>query len=185
MHGAHGYLLHQFCSPISNRRTDDYGGSFDHRIRLPLEVAKAVREAWPADKPVFYRLSATDWAEGGWDVAQSIELCKRLKALGIDFIDVSSGGNVADAKMAIGPGYQVPFAEAIRKGAGIPVGAVGLIAEPTQAEQIVSLGQADAILLARAELRDPYWPRHAAKALGAAMAWPDQYKRCDVGPLGR
>lgn len=185
VHGAHGYLLHQFCSPLSNHRTDEYGGSFDNRVRFPLEVARAVREAWPADKPVFYRISASDWTEGGWDVPQSIELCKRLKGLGIDLIDVSSGGNVADAKLAIGPGYQVPFAEAIRRGADLPVGAVGLIADPTQAEQVVSLGQADAVFLARAELRDPYWPRHAAKALGAALAWPDPYKRADVNPLGR
>ncbi len=185
LHGAHGYLLHEFCSPISNRRTDAYGGSFENRIRFPLEVARAVRDFWPQDKPVFYRISATDWTEGGWDVAQSIALCKALKDLGIDLIDVSSGGNVHDAKIALGPGYQVPFAQEIRAAVNMPVGAVGLIADPTQAEQIVSLGQADAVFLARAELRDPYWPRHAAKALGVAMEWPDPYKRCDVNPLGR
>jgi 2,4-dienoyl-CoA reductase-like NADH-dependent reductase (Old Yellow Enzyme family) len=185
IHGAHGYLLHSFASPLSNRRSDDYGGSFENRIRLPLAVARAVRGAWPQAKPVFYRLSATDWAEGGWDLGQSIELCRQLKAIGIDMVDCSSGGNIADAKMTLGPGYQVPFADAIRKESGMPTIAVGLISEPVQAEQIVSLGQADAVCLARALLRDPYWPRHAAKALGVAMPWPDQYKRCDVGPIGR
>ncbi len=185
IHGAHGYLLHSFCSPLSNHRSDDYGGSLANRMRLPLEIARAVREAWPDDMPVFYRISATDWAEGGWDLAQSIELCKQLREIGIDLIDCSSGGNVHDAKVALGPGYQVPFAEAIRREAGIATCAVGLIADPVQAEQIVSLGQADAVCLARAMLRDPYWPRHAAKALGVEMPWPDQYKRCDVGPLGK
>lgn len=185
VHGAHGYLLHSFCSPLSNRRNDEYGGTFENRIRLPLEVARAVRELWPQDKPVFYRISATDWADGGWDLAQSIELCRRLKEIGIDLVDCSSGGNVHDAKMKLGPGYQVPFAEAIRREAGIPTAAVGLISEPVQAEQIVSLGRADAVCLARAMLRDPYWPRHAAKSLGVAMPWPDPYKRAEVGPLGK
>lgn len=185
VHGAHGYLLHNFCSPLSNRRTDEYGGTFDNRVRLPLEVARAVRELWPQDKPVLYRISATDWFEGGWDLAQAVELCKRLKALGIDMIDVSSGGNIHEQKIRLGPGYQVPFSEAIRREAGIATAAVGLISEATQAEQILSHGQADAICLARALLRDPYWPRHAARVLGADFPWPDQYKRCDVGPLGR
>jgi 2,4-dienoyl-CoA reductase-like NADH-dependent reductase (Old Yellow Enzyme family) len=185
VHGAHGYLAHEFLSPVSNLRTDEYGGSFENRIRFPLEVARAVREAWPAEKPLLYRISATDWAEGGWDLAQSIALCKRLKEAGIDMVDASSGGNVHDAKMAIGPGYQVPFAEAIRREAQIPTIAVGLIADATQAEQILELGQADAVCLARAMLRDPYWTRHAAKELKVEMEWPDQYKRCDVGPLGR
>lgn len=185
IHGAHGYLLHSFVSPLSNLRSDQYGGSFDNRVRFPLEVARAVREAWPKDKPLFYRISATDWSPGGWDLEQSILLCKRLKEAGVDMIDCSSGGNIFDAKMKLGPGYQVPFAEAIRSGAGIPTIAVGLISEAVQAEQIVFHGQADAVCLARALLRDPYWPRHAAKALGVAMEWPDQYKRCDVGPLGR
>lgn len=185
VHGAHGYLLHQFCSPLSNQRTDEYGGSFDNRVRFPLEVARAVREAWPAELPVFYRLSATDWHEGGWDLAQSIELAKRLKALGIDLVDCSSGGNHHEQKIALGPGYQVPFAEAIRREAGIATAAVGLIGEAVQAEQVVSLGQADAVFLARALLRDPYWPRHAAKALGVAMKWPDPYLRGETGPLGR
>jgi 2,4-dienoyl-CoA reductase-like NADH-dependent reductase (Old Yellow Enzyme family) len=185
IHGAHGYLLHSFVSALSNQRKDEYGGSFDNRIRIVLEVARAVREAWPAAKPVFYRISASDWAEGGWDIEQSVALCRRLKDIGIDLIDCSSGGNIAGAKVKLGPGYQVPFAEAIRAGASIPTAAMGLISEPAQAEQIVSLGQADAVCLARAMLRDPYWPRHAAKALGVDMPWPDQYKRCDVGPLGK
>ena len=185
VHGAHGYLLHNFCSPLSNQRSDAWGGSLENRMRLPLAVARAVREAWPAEKPVFYRVSATDWADDGWDLAQTIELCKKLKDEGIDLIDCSSGGNIAAQKIALGPGYQVPFAEAIRREVGIPTMAVGLISEPVQAEQIVSLGQADAVCLARALLRDPYWPRRAAKALKVEMAWPDPYKRCDVGPLGR
>jgi 2,4-dienoyl-CoA reductase-like NADH-dependent reductase (Old Yellow Enzyme family) len=185
VHGAHGYLLHSFCSSLSNRRDDEYGGSFDNRVRFPLEVARAVREAWPQAKPVFYRLSATDWAEGGWDLAQSIELCRRLKAIGIDMVDCSSGGNVHDAKVPMAPGYQVPFAAAIRRESGMPTIAVGLISDAVQAEQILAQGQADAVCLARALLRDPYWPRHAARTLGVEMPWPDQYKRCDVGPLGR
>ncbi len=185
VHGAHGYLLHSFCSPLSNHRHDEYGGTLENRMRLPLEVARAVRETWPADKPVFYRISASDWFEAGWDVEQSIQLCRRLKEIGIDLIDCSSGGNIAEQKIRLGPGYQVPFAEAIRAGAQMPTGAVGLIADAVQAEQIVFHGQADAVFLARGMLRDPYWPRHAAKELGVALPWPDQYKRCDVGPLGR
>jgi 2,4-dienoyl-CoA reductase-like NADH-dependent reductase (Old Yellow Enzyme family) len=185
IHGAHGYLIHEFVSPLSNNRTDAYGGSFENRIRFPLEVSRAVREVWPADKPVMYRVSATDWAEGGWDLAQSIELAKQLKRIGIDMIDCSSGGNIHDAKMTLGPGYQVPFAAAIRKEADLPTLAVGLIVNSVQAEQIVAHGQADAVCLARAMLRDPYWPRHAASELRVEMPWPDQYKRSDVGPLGR
>ena len=185
VHGAHGYLLHTFCSPLSNLRTDEYGGSLDNRLRFPLEVARAVREAWPADKPVFYRVSATDWAEGGWDLTQTIELAKRLKAIGIDLIDCSSGGNIHDQKIVLGPGYQVPFAAAIRAQVQIPTLAVGLIADAVQAEQIVALGQADAVCLARAMLRDPYWPHHAAQTLGVKLVWPNQYLRGEVGPLGR
>ena len=185
VHGAHGYLLHSFCSSLSNRRADAWGGSLENRIRLPVAVARAVRETWPADKPVFYRISASDWAEGGWDLAQAIELCRKLKDAGVDLVDCSSGGNISTQKIALGPGYQVPFAEAIRREAGIPTAAVGLISDAVQAEEIVSLGRADAVFLARAMLRDPYWPRHAAKELKVEMAWPDQYKRCDVGPLGR
>ncbi len=185
VHGAHGYLLHSFCSPLSNLRNDDYGGSLEKRMRLPLEVARAVRETWPRDKPVFYRVSSSDWFEGGWDIEQTVALCKRLRDIGIDLIDCSSGGNIHDQKIVLGPGYQVPFSEAVRAGVGIPTAAVGLIAEAVQAEEILSLGRADAVFLARALLRDPYWPRHAAKALGVDMPWPDQYKRADVGPLGR
>ncbi len=184
VHGAHGYLLHEFCSPVSNLRDDEYGGSLDNRLRFPLAVARAVREAWPGDKPVLYRLSATDWVDGGWDLAQTIELVRRLKALGIDAIDCSSGGNAAHQRIPLGPGYQVPFSAAIRREAAIPTIAVGLISDAVQAEQIVAQGEADAVMLARAFLRDPYWPRHAAKTLGVPMDWPDQYKRCDVGPLG-
>ena len=185
IHGAHGYLLHSFCSPLSNLRTDEYGGTLEGRIRLPLEVARAVRAAWPDDKPVLYRVSATDWYDGGWDLAQTMALCRELKAIGVDLVDCSSGGNIHDQKIVLGPGYQVPFAAAIRRDASVPTAAVGLITEAVQAEQIVAHGQADAVVLARALLRDPYWPRHAARTLGVAMPWPDQYKRCDVGPLGR
>ncbi len=185
VHGAHGYLLHNFVSPLSNIRTDAYGGSFENRVRLALEVSKAVRGVWPADKPVMYRISATDWYEGGWDLPQSIELCRRLKAAGIDMIDVSSGGNIHEQKIVLGPGYQVPFSAAIRREAGLPTCAVGLIGDATQAEQIVFHGEADAVALARAMLRDPYWPRHAAKELGVTMKWPDQYLRCEVSPLGK
>lgn len=185
VHGAHGYLLHSFCSPLSNHRADAYGGSLENRIRLPLAVAKAVRDFWPADKPVFYRVSATDWADGGWDLAQTVVLCTELKKIGIDLIDCSSGGNIAHQKIPLGPGYQVPFADAIRREVGIPTGAVGLISEAAQAEQIVSLGQADAVILARALLRDPYWPRHAAKELKHELPWPSQYLRADISPLGR
>ena len=185
MHAAHGYLLHEFLSPLSNRRGDDFGGSLSNRMRFPLAVARAVREAWPQDMPVLVRISASDWKEDGWDLEQSIAFAHELKEIGIDMIDVSSGGNAADQKIVLGPGYQVPFAAAIRRDAGIPTAAVGLITEPVQAEHILATGQADAVCLARALLRDPYWPRHAAKALGVAMPWPNQYKRCDTGPLGR
>ena len=185
IHGAHGYLLHSFCSPLSNVRTDEFGGSFENRIRLPLEVARAVRAAWPSDKPVFYRVSATDWYDGGWDLEQTVGLAKRLKEIGIDLIDVSSGGNIHDQKIVLGPGYQVPFASAVRREAAIPTIAVGLITDAVQAEQIIAHSHADAVMLARASLRDPYWPRHAAKELKVDMPWPDQYKRADVGPLGR
>lgn len=166
LHAAHGYLLHQFLSPLSNQRTDGYGGSFDDRVRMLLETAQAVRQAWPQDLPLTVRLSATDWAEGGWDLPQTIEVSKRLKALGVDLIDVSSGGLVPHAKIAVGPGYQVPFAEAVKKEAGLATAAVGMISEPAQAEAIVAEGKADLVLLARAFLRDPYWAHHAAQTLG-------------------
>jgi 2,4-dienoyl-CoA reductase-like NADH-dependent reductase (Old Yellow Enzyme family) len=177
IHAAHGYLLHQFLSPLSNERADAYGGSLDNRLRLTLEVARAVRETWPKEQPVLLRLSASDWAEGGWDLEQSVELCRRLREIGIDLVDCSSGGRVAHARIAPGPGYQVPFAAAIRERAGVATGAVGLITEPAQAEEVVASGKADLVLLARALLRDPYWPLHAAGALGGDVAWPVQYLR--------
>jgi 2,4-dienoyl-CoA reductase-like NADH-dependent reductase (Old Yellow Enzyme family) len=177
IHAAHGYLLHEFLSPLSNTRTDDYGGSFDNRIRFCLEVVDAVRAVWPERLPVFMRISATDWTEGGWDVEQSIELARRVKARGVDLIDCSSGGNVAAAKIPVGPGYQVPFAERVRREADIATGAVGLITEPAQANAIVADGRADCVLLAREMLRDPYWPLHAAQQLGATIDWPAQYLR--------
>lgn len=185
IHAAHGYLAHEFLSPLSNVRKDAYGGSLENRMRFPLELCAAVREAWPREQPVFLRISASDWKEGGWDIAQSVELCKRAKQLGIDLIDVSSGGNVSDAKIAIRPGYQVPFARAVREGAGIATGAVGLITEPVQAEQIIGDGDADCVFLARALLRDPYWPIHAAQELGVAPHWPDQYLRAGVNAFGK
>lgn len=177
IHAAHGYLLHEFYSPLSNQRTDAYGGSFENRIRLLLRVAKALREFWPAESPVFVRISATDWKEGGWDIEQSVELCRRLKALGIDLVDVSSGGLVPDVRIPLGPGYQVGFAATIRRETGIATGAVGLITEPIQAETIINTGQADMVLLAREMLRDPYWPRRAAQVLGTKMKPPVQYER--------
>lgn len=178
LHAAHGYLLHEFLSPLSNQRGDEYGGSLENRMRLPLEVARAVRWIWPNHLPVFVRLSASDWAPGGWDLEQSIEFSRQLKAIGIDLIDCSSGALVPGAKIPAGPGFQVPFAQAIRKDAGIATGAVGFITEPVQAEQIIATGQADAVLLARELLRDPYWPMRAAQKLGAAIDyWPKQYLR--------
>lgn len=177
VHMAHGYLLHEFLSPLSNKRSDEYGGTLENRMRFPLQVAQAVREAWPDDLPVFVRISATDWVEGGWDLPQSVELARRLKALEIDLIDCSTGGNVMHAEIPVGPGFQTPFATAIRQQAGIATGAVGLITEPTQAEQIVATGLADVVLLARELLRDPYWPLHAAEALGVDVPWPPQYER--------
>jgi 2,4-dienoyl-CoA reductase-like NADH-dependent reductase (Old Yellow Enzyme family) len=177
VHAAHGYLLHEFLSPLSNTRTDRYGGSFDSRIRLTLEVVEAVRRVWPERLPLFVRISSTDWTPGGWDVGDSVQLARRLKPLGVDVIDCSSGGNVATAKIPIGPGYQVPFAERIRREADIATGAVGMITTAPQADQIVRSGQADCVLLARELLRDPYWPMHAAAQLGHAAAWPAQYLR--------
>jgi 2,4-dienoyl-CoA reductase-like NADH-dependent reductase (Old Yellow Enzyme family) len=177
IHMAHGYLLHGFLSPLANVRTDEYGGSLENRARLPLAVARAVREVWPAHLPVFVRISASDWVDGGWDLEQSIEFARWLKPIGIDLIDCSSGGLVADARIPAAPGFQVPFAAAIRTQTGIATGAVGLITEAHQAEQIVATGQADVVLLAREFLRDPYWPLHAARQLNADMAWPKQYLR--------
>mgnify|MGYP001947662866 FL=1 len=177
IHMAHGYLLHEFLSPLSNRRQDEYGGSLENRMRFPLRVAKAVRAVWPQDKPVFVRISGTDWAEGGWDVVQSCEFCSRLKEIGIDLIDCSSGGLVPHGVPQVAPGYQVPIAEAIRKSCGMLTGAVGLITEPHQAEEILTSGRADAIFIGRELLRDPQWALKAAKVLGDDIPWPRQYER--------
>ncbi|HWZ96398.1 MAG TPA: NADH:flavin oxidoreductase/NADH oxidase [Candidatus Dormibacteraeota bacterium] len=177
IHSAHGYLLHQFLSPLTNQRKDEFGGSFENRLRFPLLVTKAVREVWPERLPLFYRLTATDWVEGGWDLEQSIELARQLKQLGVDLIDCSSGGTVPRAQIPAGPGFQVPFAEAIRANAGIATGAVGFITDARQAEEIVSSGKADIVFLAREFLRDPYWPRRAAQELGHKIEPPVQYQR--------
>ncbi|MBO9539777.1 NADH:flavin oxidoreductase/NADH oxidase [bacterium] len=177
IHAAHGYLLHEFLSPLSNHRTDAYGGSFENRIRLLLRVVDAVRARCPEGMPLFVRISATDWADGGWDADQSVELARRLKPHGVDLIDVSSGGLVPKASIPVGPGYQVSFADRIRREAGIPTAAVGLISEPEQADAVIREGQADLVLLGRALLRDPYWPLHAAQALGHEAPWPPQYER--------
>ena len=177
LHMAHGYLLHQFLSPLSNRRDDEYGGSLENRMRFPLEVAAAVRDVWPERLPLFVRVSATDWTDGGWDIEQSVQLAARLRDLGVDLIDCSSGGNVPHAKIPVGPGYQVPFAERIRREAKIATGAVGMITEARQANEILASGKADAVIMARELLRDPYWPLHAAKALGVDVPWPNQYLR--------
>ncbi|MFP3518527.1 NADH:flavin oxidoreductase/NADH oxidase [Pseudomonas sp. SIMBA_077] len=178
VHAAHGYLLHQFLSPLSNQRLDEYGGSFENRIRLVLKVTEAVREVWPQELPVFVRVSATDWVEDGWNPDETVELARRLKALGVDLIDVSSGGTAASAEIPVGPGYQTRFAERVRKEAAIATGTVGMITEPAQAEHILRTGQADLILLARELLRDPYWPLHADDDLGGKKAtWPAQYQR--------
>ena len=177
LHAAHGYLLHQFLSPLSNRRSDRYGGSFENRTRLVREVVEAVRGEWPERLPLFVRLSATDWVEGGWDIEQSVELARALGPLGVDLVDCSSGGLVAHAKIPVAPGYHVPFAERIRREAGVLTGAVGMITEASQAEAIIRAGQADAVLLARELLRDPYWPMRAARELGQSASWPAQYLR--------
>jgi 2,4-dienoyl-CoA reductase-like NADH-dependent reductase (Old Yellow Enzyme family) len=177
IHAAHGYLIHEFLSPLSNRRTDEYGGSFENRIRFTLEVVEAVRAAWPEALPLWLRISATDWAEGGWNLDESVELAKRVRALGIDLIDCSSGGLTLDQKIELGPGYQVPFAARIRREAEIATGAVGMITTPEEAEQILAEGQADVALLAREFLRDPYFPRSAAQQLGAKLVPPVQYGR--------
>lgn len=177
IHAAHGYLLHEFLSPLSNQRTDEYGGSFENRVRALLEIVDAVRGVWERERPLFVRISATDWTEGAWDLEQSVRLAGLLKERGVDLIDVSSGGNVAGAHIPVGPGYQTQFAEAIRVRTGILTGAVGMITDPAQAAHIVRTGQADLVIIAREFLRDPYWPVHAAAALGEAAAWPVQYLR--------
>lgn len=179
LHAAHGYLIHQFLSPLVNRRTDRWGGAFENRIRLALEVARSVRRVWPERLPLFVRLSATDYVAGGWDLEQSVELARRLRAEGVDLIDASSGGVVPlpPGTIPLGALYQTPFAERIRRDAGIATGAVGLITEPADAEAIVADGRADLVFLARELLRDPYWPHYAARALGATTDWPEQYAR--------
>jgi 2,4-dienoyl-CoA reductase-like NADH-dependent reductase (Old Yellow Enzyme family) len=177
IHAAHGYLLHEFMSPLANRRDDDYGGSFENRIRLVLEVVDRVRERWPERLPLFVRISATDWAEGGWDLEQSVELARALAGHGADVVDASSSGMVPDAKVAVEPGYNVPFAARIRREAGIATAAVGLITESRQADEIVRRGDADLVLLAREMLRQPHWPLRAAHELGEEGPWPPQYVR--------
>jgi len=177
IHAAHGYLLHQFLSPLSNQREDRYGGSFENRTRLLREVLVAVREVWPERLPLWLRISATDWADGGWDIEQSVELARIVKDLGVDLIDVSSGGLVPHVRIPVEPGYQVPFSARIRREAGIATGAVGLITRAAQAEKIVADGEADVVLLARELLRDPYFPLRAAQELGANVHVPEQYQR--------
>ncbi len=177
IHGAHGYLLHEFLSPLANHRADKYGGSFENRIRLILEVVDVVRGEWPAHLPLFVRISATDWAEGGWTPDESVALARKFREHGVDLVDCSSGGQVPTAQIPVGPGFQVQFAARIRREAGIPTAAVGLITDPAQANTIVAVGEADMVFLAREMLRDPYWPLHAAAALGETASWPVQYLR--------
>ncbi|HZU85470.1 MAG TPA: NADH:flavin oxidoreductase/NADH oxidase [Polyangiaceae bacterium] len=177
LHMAHGYLLHEFLSPLSNHRSDAYGGGFDDRARLPLRVALAVRRTWPDELPVFVRISATDWVDGGWSADDSVRLAQELRGIGVDLIDCSSGGIVPNANIPAAPGYQVPFADRVRSEARIATAAVGLITEAAQADAVVSAEQADAVMLARAVLRDPYWALHAAHALGVDVRWPSPYLR--------
>lgn len=185
VHAAHGYLGHEFLSPLSNKRTDEYGGSLVNRARFPLEIIRAVRSSFPEDLPVWVRLSVTDWVEGGLSVDDAVEFAKLVKAEGIDLIDVSSGGNDPRQQIPVGPGYQVAFAERIRHEVGIATGAVGMITGPAQADQIIRTGQADLVLLARELLRDPYWPIHAADALHHPASWPKQYERGALGKVER
>jgi 2,4-dienoyl-CoA reductase-like NADH-dependent reductase (Old Yellow Enzyme family) len=177
LHAAHGYLLHQFLSPLSNSRADAYGGDLAGRMRLVLEVVEDVRAVWPQDKPLVLRISATDWVEGGWTLEDSVALAKEAAARGVDLVDCSSGGNSPDQMITVGPGYQVPFAAQVRRDAGVATGAVGLLTDPHQAERVLADGSADVVLLARELLRDPHWPLHAAAALGDDVPWPVQYER--------
>ena len=177
LHGAHGYLIHEFLSPLSNQRKDEYGGSFENRARFLLEITDAVREVWTDEKPLFVRVSASDWVDGGWDIEESVELAKVLKTKGVDLIDCSSGGNSPRQKIPVSPLYQTPFAERIKKEAGIMTGAVGLITTTEQCESIISKQQADVVILARQLLREPYFPLHAAHDLGVDIPWPPQYDR--------
>lgn len=181
IHAAHGYLLSEFLSPLSNQRTDRYGGSFENRVRLLEEVVAAVRSRWPEHLPLFVRLSCSEWTEGGWTPDDTVALARRLAGQGVDLLDCSSGGNVAKAQIPLAPGYQTPFAARVRAEAGLASGAVGLITEPAQADQIVRTGQADLVLLARELLRDPHWPLRAATALGHEGPWPSQYLRARPG----
>ncbi|HSF95949.1 MAG TPA: NADH:flavin oxidoreductase/NADH oxidase [Thermohalobaculum sp.] len=184
LHSAHGYLLHQFLSPLSNRRDDAYGGSLENRMRFPLEVFEAIRAVWPKGKPLGVRFSATDWVSGGWDIEGSLAYATALEARGCDFLDISSGGNSPEQQIAVGPGYQVHFAAEVKRAVGIPVMAVGMITEPVQAETIVKTGQADMVALARGALYDPRWPWHAAAALGDEAAFPAQYQRAHPSMRG-
>lgn len=177
IHAAHGYLLHQFLSPLSNHRTDAYGGDFDHRTRLLREVVAAVRAVWARDRPLWVRISASDWTPGGWDLPDSIALARQLAPLGVDLFDCSSAGNVPRAEIPVGPGYQTPFAAAVRRDSSMPTAAVGMITAPQQADHIIRTGQADCVVLARQLLRDPYWPLRAAHRLGHPGPWPPQYLR--------
>ena len=183
IHAAHGYLVHEFLSPLVNTRTDRWGGSFENRIRLAVEIVRAVRAVWPERLPLFVRVSATDWVEGGWEIEQTVELARILRGEGVDLIDASSGGAVPvpPGTIPIGPLYQTPFAERVRRDAGIATGAVGMITEPADANAIVAEGRADLVILARELLRDPYWPLFAARALGTEVPWPSQYQRA-TGP---
>lgn len=186
IHAAHGYLLHQFLSPLSNQRTDEWGGSFENRTRLVREVARTVRAEWPERLPLLIRLSATDWVEGGWNIEETVALCHNLKDLGIDLVDVSTAGLLPTAKIPVGPGFQTEFAERVRHEAGLPVAAVGMITSPAQADHIVRSGQADMVLLGRELLRNPYWPLAAARELGQPASWPKQYLRAaPAGSTGR
>jgi 2,4-dienoyl-CoA reductase-like NADH-dependent reductase (Old Yellow Enzyme family) len=186
IHAAHGYLLHQFLSPLSNHRSDNYGGSFENRTRLVREVVQAVRAEWPERLPLLIRLSATDWVEGGWNADETVELCRTLKLLGVDLIDVSTAGLVPTAIIPVGPGFQTEFAARVRKEADIPTAAVGLITSPAQADHIIRTGQADVVLIGREILRTPYWPLEAAQALGQKAFWPPQYLRAaPAGAIGR
>jgi 2,4-dienoyl-CoA reductase-like NADH-dependent reductase (Old Yellow Enzyme family) len=177
IHAAHGYLINEFLSPLSNTRTDAYGGSFENRTRFLRQIVEAVRAVWPDHLPLFVRISATEWTDGGWDIEQSVELARAIAPLGVDLIDCSSGGNVPRVRIPLGPGYQVPLAARVRAESGVPTGAVGLITSAPQADEIVRSGKADLVFLAREELRDPYFPLHAARELGAHIAWPKQYLR--------
>jgi 2,4-dienoyl-CoA reductase-like NADH-dependent reductase (Old Yellow Enzyme family) len=186
IHAAHGYLLHQFLSPLSNQRTDNYGGSFENRTRIVREVVSAVRSEWPERLPLLIRLSATDWVEGGWNADETVELCRELKRLGVDLVDVSSAGLIPTAKIPVGPGFQTEFAARVRHEAKVPTAAVGLITSPAQADHIIRSGQADMVLIGREMLRNPYWPMGAAQSLGQTVTCPQQYLRAaPTGSTGR